>query len=604
VNRGFAGASGVPGTLPLICRYGAGRVPPWFCQHLRVPIVVTALALSLLSATPNAYGQSESPPTVALLVPSESLTDTSGAQALGESHSEWQRVIVPIEGTIDQTVSELASELGTEVYVERSYPLLGGESEPDFNQQWGLENTGQQSGTANADIDIRRGWQVATGQGVTVALIDSGVDASHPDLDGQVLPGWDFVDNDPDPSPQGTSGDEAHGTFIAGVIAAAVNDLGMAGVAPDARILNIRACQNGECLTLDAVNAIHFAVESGAEIINLSFGGPFPKESSDPPLEDAIEFARKSDVLVVTAAGNTSPQNLGEDFIIVPAELPHSNNLAVAATNRHDRIGSDSYYGPNIDIAAPGVEIWSTTIGGYAIGTGTSFAAPFVSGVAALLKSTEPSMGHRELMARIKAWVDRPSGVSGKVESGRVSAGDVLHNQFVDIRGHIFEADAKWAADEGVAKGCDPPENILFCPDDSVTRGQMAAFLNRYLDLDAASEDHFSDDGGSTFEDDINRLAESGITRGCNPPANDRFCPDDPVTREQMAAFVVRALNLDTDNHPGFDDVSSSNIFAQDIEKLATAAITKGCNPPANNLFCPKNEVTRGQMTAFLRRSD
>jgi hypothetical protein len=290
--------------------------------------------------------------------------------------------------------------------------------------------------------------------------------------------------------------------------------------------------------------------------------------------------------------------------MIAPAEFPHSNNIAVTATDRRDRIAPDSYYGPNIDVAAPGVDIWGTSISGYGTGTGTSFAAPHVAGVAALLKSTNRSMGHRELAARIKAWVDRPSGVSGKVESGRVSAGDVLHNRFIDIRGHTFENDAKWAADQGVAKGCDPPENILFCPNDTVTRGQMAAFLSRHLGLPAASQDHFGDDTGSTFESDINRLAEAGITKGCNPPANDRFCPDDPLTREQMAALLVRALDLDERAHGGFNDVPSSNIFANDITKLATAGITRGCNPPANNLFCPKDGVTRGETTAFLHRSD
>ncbi|HEX6299494.1 MAG TPA: S8 family serine peptidase [Acidimicrobiia bacterium] len=567
-------------------------------------IVLAVLAVSLLVGTPSAHGRSQSPETVNLLVPSQTPTETLRAQSVTGSRAGWKRVVVPVEGTVDRTVSAIRSELGADVVVERSYPLLGGESEPDFEQQWGLENTGQQGGTPDADVDIRRAWSVATGSGVTVALVDSGVNASHPDLAGQVIAGFDFVDNDSDPSPVGDTPEEAHGTFIAGIIAAAVNDVGMAGVAPDARILNIRGCSEGECLTLDAVNAIYYAVDRGADIVNLSFGGPFPEEAEDPPLEEAIDFAQKRDVLVVTAAGNTAPDDLGDGLIMIPAELPHSNNIAVAATDRFDRISSESYFGPNIDVAAPGVEIWSTSISGYAIGSGTSFAVPLVSGVAALLKSTDPSMGHRELAARIKAWVDRPPEVSGRVETGRVNAGNVLTRQFIDTRGHTFEADVEWAADEGVTRGCDPPENILFCPNDAVTRGQMAAFLRRHLGLPTASKDHFIDDDGSTFESDIDSLAEAGITKGCNPPENDRFCPDDPVTREQMAALLVRALNLTQDTHPGFDDVSDSNTFVGDIEKLATAGITRGCNPPGNTLFCPKDEVTRGQMTAFLHRSE
>jgi hypothetical protein len=284
--------------------------------------------------------------------------------------------------------------------------------------------------------------------------------------------------------------------------------------------------------------------------------------------------------------------------------LPHANNLAVAATNRRDQIASGTYYGQGIDIAAPGVDIWSSIITGWAFGDGTSFAAPHVAGVAALVKSTDLSMGYQELAARIKTWVDRPSGVSGRVETGRVSAGDVLFNRFIDTLAHTFEADAKWAADSGVTKGCNPPENTMFCPDESVTRGQMAAFLTRHLGLPSASRDHFDDDNSSTFQRDINSLAEAGITKGCNPPANDRFCPEDPVTRDQMAAFLVRALGLSEDTHPGFDDVPASNTFARDIEKLATAGITRGCNPPQNTSYCPEDEVSRGQMTAFLHRTE
>jgi hypothetical protein len=562
------------------------------------------MVLSGMLAVPGVPGETDTAETVSLLVPTDAPTETLQSQSASDSRVGWKRVVVPVDGTVDQTRSKLERELGVTVVVERAYPLLAGESEPLFDEQWGLENTGQEGGTPNADIDIRRAWAVATGQGVVVAVVDSGVNADHPDLIGQVIPGRDFVDNDNDPSPVGDDPNEAHGTFIAGIIAAKVNGEGMAGVAPDARILDVRACSDGMCLTLDAVGAIYYAVDQGADIINLSFGGPYPRGSSDHPLESAIDFARTNGVLVVTAAGNDSPQAIGEDYMIVPAELPHPNNLAVAATDRRDQIASGTYYGPSIDIAAPGIDILSSSISGYVFGDGTSFAAPQVAGVAALLKSTELSMGYQELAARIKAWVDRPAGVAGRVESGRVSAGDLLNNRFVDTRNHTFESDAKWAADTGVTKGCNPPENTWFCPNDTVTRGQMAAFLTRHLGLPQPSKDHFRDDTGSTFENDINRLAEAGITRGCNPPANDRFCGDDPVTREQMAAFLVRALGLGQDSHPGFDDVLASNTFAGDIGKLATAGITRGCNPTQNSLYCPADEVTRGQMTAFLHRTE
>jgi len=111
-----------------------------------------------------------------------------------------------------------------------------------------------------------------------------------------------------------------------------------------------------------------------------------------------------------------------------------------------------------------------------------------------------------------------------------------------DITGSIFTGDIVWLAEEGITTGCNPPTNDRFCPNDRVTRGQMAAFLVRFLGLtDDGGGNTFTDDNGSIFEADIAKLAAANITAGCNPPANDRFCPDDSVTRGQMAAFIHRA---------------------------------------------------------------
>jgi hypothetical protein len=176
-------------------------------------------------------------------------------------------------------------------------------------------------------------------------------------------------------------------------------------------------------------------------------------------------------------------------------------------------------------------------------------------------------------------------------------------NTFIDDDGSVFEADIEWLAAEGVTRGCNPPINDMFCPAASVTRGQMAAFLTRALGLTDQLADPFTDDDDSVFEADIEKLAAAGITRGCNPPANDMFCPAASVTRGQMAAFLVRALGY-SDAGPGdlFVDDDGS-IFEGAIDRLAVAGITRGCNPPANDMFCPAASVTRGQMAAFLHRA-
>ncbi len=174
--------------------------------------------------------------------------------------------------------------------------------------------------------------------------------------------------------------------------------------------------------------------------------------------------------------------------------------------------------------------------------------------------------------------------------------------RFIDDDDSIFEADIEKLAAAGITAGCNPPTNDRYCPDDSVNRGQMAAFLVRALGLTAAGMVEFVDDDGSVFEDDVERLAEAGITRGCNPPVNDRYCPANPVTRGQMAAFLVRALDLPAGTPDVFVDDDDS-VFEADIEALAEAGVTRGCNPPLNDRFCPTSNVTQGQMAAFLHRA-
>ncbi len=173
---------------------------------------------------------------------------------------------------------------------------------------------------------------------------------------------------------------------------------------------------------------------------------------------------------------------------------------------------------------------------------------------------------------------------------------------FIDDDSNVHEADIEALAAAGITRGCNPPTYDRFCPDDPLTRGQMAAFLNRALDLEPSDGDRFIDDDESVFEADIDALGLRGITLGCNPPGNDRFCPDDPVTRAQMASFLVRAFDLVPEPGDRFADDNGS-VFEEDIEALAAAGITRGCNPPFNDRFCPEDTVTRAQMASFLVRA-
>lgn len=163
---------------------------------------------------------------------------------------------------------------------------------------------------------------------------------------------------------------------------------------------------------------------------------------------------------------------------------------------------------------------------------------------------------------------------------------------FTDVIEHAFELEISWLFHQEITGGC---SSTKFCPASGVTRGQMAAFLNRALDLPPTSVDHFDDDDGTTFEGDINRLANAGITGGC---ATRRFCQDSLVTREQMASFLARALRLPATSTDFFSDDEASG-HEGSINRLAASGITGGCSA---NGFCPRAQVTRGQMAAFLYR--
>jgi hypothetical protein len=173
-----------------------------------------------------------------------------------------------------------------------------------------------------------------------------------------------------------------------------------------------------------------------------------------------------------------------------------------------------------------------------------------------------------------------------------VNVSVVTGHPFLDIGSHPFESEIAWLYQRRTTTGC---STDAFCADASVTREQMASFLARALNLPATATDFFGDDAGSVHEADINRLAAAGIASGCG---SDRFCPTKPVAREQMASFLARALNLPATATDFFGDDTGS-VHEADINRLAAAGIASGCG---TDRFCPSGIVSRGQTAAFLER--
>lgn len=322
-------------------------------------------------------------------------------------------------------------------------------NDPQYGQLWGLNNTGQSSGTADADIDAPAAWDLTTGnRGVVVAVIDTGVDYTHPDLaanmwrnPGEVagngrdddgngfiddVYGYDFVNNDGDPFD-----DQSHGTHVAGTIAAAGNNgTGTTGVAWNASIMALKfLSSSGAGYTSDAVRAINYATMMrsrygvNVRVANNSWGGGIGSTA----LRDAIVASGNAGILVVAAAGNAGQNN--DVTGNYPSNYEAANLIAVAATDRNDRLASFSNYGAiSVDLAAPGVSIYSTVPGGrYASYSGTSMATPHVAGVAALAWALAPNATVAQVRDAILNGADRLASLSGKVATGgRLNAYNTL----------------------------------------------------------------------------------------------------------------------------------------------------------------------------------
>lgn len=288
-------------------------------------------------------------------------------------------------------------------------------NDPDLSLQWALVNTGQtvesQSGIPNADINIETAWALHQGDpAFIVAIVGSGV-TPHPEFEHRLLPGRSMIGDPADTSGSG-------GPPLAGIIAAASdNALGIAGIAPRARLLPIRV---GVSTTSEALTAsgIVWAVDHGAGVILV----PLTLGTGSEVLADAVDYAEQHDVLVIAPIGNG-----GNNEILFPAAFPSC--LAVSATNNQDQLSSSSNYGPGVDLSAPGENIW-TTLSGNAFGfrSSTAMAAAHVAGVAALIRSLAPQLSAeqvREVLLQSADDLGDP-GPDDHFGAGRLNAGRAL----------------------------------------------------------------------------------------------------------------------------------------------------------------------------------
>ncbi len=525
--------------------------------------------------------------------------------------------------------------------------------EPDdelFDLQWGLHNDGQESGSQGSagepgiDINIREAWEVTRGEPeVVVAVIDTGIDPNHPDLDGALwtnpdettdgrdeddngyvddVNGWNFADQSPDVFV--SAEEDNHGTAVAGVIAARSDDQGIAGVAPRVEVMALKAFANldgtgGAGDLSDVVEAFGYAVEQGADVINASWVTP----EDSKMLRRVIE---RAEVPVVAAAGNRARDLDAGAGRVYPAGWDLDNLVTVTAVdNRGEVPGFANVGARTVDLAAPGSDVATTTTtpAGWSYVDGTSFAAPHVCGAVALARSVAPDASTADLLdavvrtTRVTDGLDGAARSSGMLDAGHLVdaviepvCGDAPPAGFVDVDpGNVHAEAIGCVTRAGLAEG---RTSERFAPRQPVTRGQVASFLARLVEAEGGAPedppDAFDDDDGNTHEDAIDVLADLGIVEG---DRSGDVGPARAVTRAQIASLVVRTYAVISDpgaarpvgQLPGptrdwFRDDDASD-HARAIDLARDLGIVRGIGPVS---YATAADTERDQMASILAR--
>jgi type VII secretion-associated serine protease mycosin len=410
-----------------------------------IPFMITAMMVAVMTLPISTYAQGPSgeksspelpPQAGGRFVPGEILVKFKPAVGQLSAQHALEARSLQVSGAIQSIgVLQVAVESGRELetiaalrqdpnvlYAEPNYIAYALDTipnDPGYGSQWGLPKIG-----APAAWDITTG-----GSDVTIAVVDTGIDLSHPDLScfGKLTPGWDFVNNDATPDD-----DFGHGSHVAGIAAACTNNsTGVAGVAWGARLMPVKVLNAyGSGSYEQVANGITYAVDHGADIINLSLGG----SENSTTLADAVQYADDHGVLVVCAAGNCAQDGYQCGYLYNPLMYPaaYPTTLAVAATDSSDNWADFSEHHPYVDVAAPGVSIYSTWRNdSYISLQGTSMSTPYVAGLAALIWSFDPSLTHDQVRDLIQSTAD-DLGAPGKDDYfgyGRINAQRALESR-------------------------------------------------------------------------------------------------------------------------------------------------------------------------------
>jgi len=399
----------------------------------------------------------------------EKINDLFGARILRPlalPRAYLVQIVKPDINSVEKAVRDYTKQAAVIAYAEPDYIAFTTQVFPNdisFGELYGLHNTGQSGGTADADIDAPEAWTIATGaHHIVVGVIDTGIDTDHPDLAANIwinpgeiqgdnidndnngfiddIHGWDFYGDDSDPSD-----DNSHGTHVSGTIAAVGNNAtGVVGVCWQATLVALKFLGAGGSGThSDAADALMYAAalkRNGIATVRLtsnSWGGGGPSQV----LEDSISENEMEDILFVAAAGNDASDNDAQPHH--PSSYTNNSVISVASTDRNDLLSGFSNYGAiSVDLGAPGSSIYSTVPNnGYGNKSGTSMATPQVAGVIALMYSVAPGATVSEIKDALFDGTDPIPALTGKcVTGGRLNAHKAILNLGMRVRDSIPSA--------------------------------------------------------------------------------------------------------------------------------------------------------------------
>jgi thermitase len=309
-------------------------------------------------------------------------------------------------------------------------------------------------------VAARKAWELAQNlgsRGIIVAVIDTGVDHRHPALAPNMVAGYDFVQNDTDPMDDTSFQNPGHGTHCAGVIGATgLIANGIIGISPEVSLMPIRFLgANGKGDLMNAIKSIDFAIEKGAHVISASWGAKISAQDARPLIE-AVQRSRDAGLTFVAAAGNDGADNDRVDFF--PTNAPFDNVIAVAASNRVDaKPGFSNFGSARVHIAAPGENIMSTLPRErYGNLSGTSMAAPMISGLIALLLAQDPELSPSQLRSLIQVTGDRVNiNTACHCRVNAAKAIEIIMNRsmFVSPAAGTFQVGTKFQAEAVYAQG-------------------------------------------------------------------------------------------------------------------------------------------------------